>query len=451
MANRDGKLILRTLKNISASISVDGGGGTKVVTELPEVGEEHTIYELHQNVPPAYNWVVMCTHQMITDDVDFKNDFALIFDTYEQMTSIFSNIDINDSFNIYCYLRNEDKFYYCYVENSSLAFAEQEKVASYTFIDENDNIRVYVLKSYEGLDTTDNKYYGRLIDNTRVSIDPADSERAFILHQATYDWMNYFQSRGQFNFNPVTQLPTAQEAVANYLDELVENEGYITVEIEGQLKWNFDMADNYQWSQELENFYQPWEEGGEPIDIYTGPLEWEDVSNPTFDTIPYQAIMKNEVDSWIFQPKKGGELVTSYWIYTNNEWVNIDEIGELDTITIPVKSIDGDPGLIPLSKIHFYLDNKELDLVTVQSEDPEIEDCGYLIVPLLNSVNATYPLHIVFDFDESIVVGGDCTLQNNPVFISVEENPHIEITSDTTEYDFNIYVGYLVLFNGIKK
>lgn len=35
MANRDGKLILRTLKNISASISVDGGGGTKIVTELP--------------------------------------------------------------------------------------------------------------------------------------------------------------------------------------------------------------------------------------------------------------------------------------------------------------------------------------------------------------------------------------------------------------------------------
>ena len=31
-------------------------GGTKVVTELPEVGEEHTIYELH-TTPSKFNYI----------------------------------------------------------------------------------------------------------------------------------------------------------------------------------------------------------------------------------------------------------------------------------------------------------------------------------------------------------------------------------------------------------
>lgn len=125
----------------------------------------------------------------------------------------------------------------------------------------------------------------------------------------------------------------------------------------------------------------------------------------------------------------------------------IEEIGKLNTITLPIESVtDGGVGVIPLSKIHFYLENKELDLVTIDSSDGDKER-GYLVVPLLDTDDATYSLHIVFDND--VIFGGDSNLRNQPIFVIMEDTPHINIVSSSREYDLTIYVGTLRLFNGM--
>lgn len=332
------KLDSKAKNVISKTAGISGGSGTKVVTELPDVGEEHIVYELRESKPASYNWVAMCTQEMYDDGCAWANNAGIaLFDTYDQMMNTLNGIDSGaNHYEGYCYLRTEDRLYKFYVEHSSWTFTEQEKITNYKFNMLDTNGEMNVIKSYEGYDETTNKFYGTLLDNTRVELgyDGQNTYYAFIPHQATYDFMDRFTCNGQFNFNPVTQLPTAQEAVANYFDELVENEGWIAVKIEGQLKWNSDITDNYSWVQELENFYQPWEEGAEPTEIYTGELEWEDVSSPTFDTIPYQEIIKMEISDWLFKPWTGGDKV-SYWYYTEGEWVNMDEV-QPDLTRIPV-------------------------------------------------------------------------------------------------------------------
>ena len=124
----------------------------------------------------------------------------------------------------------------------------------------------------------------------------------------------------------------------------------------------------------------------------------------------------------------------------------IEEIGKLNTITLPIESVTGGGvGVIPLSKVHFYLENKELDLVTIDSSNGDKER-GYLVVPLLDTDDATYSLHIVFDND--VIFGSDSNLRNQPIFVAVEDDgPHINIESSSREYDLTIFVGTLRLFN----
>jgi len=317
-----------------------GGGGTVVVNELPETGEEHTIYELHQNVEPAYNWVEMVTNQMLNDNVAINDGYKLlIFDTYKQMEDIFNTIEIKDEdTNIplgFAYLRNEDKLYTIKVmlkipAGQGWVFEECEKISNYKFKIFNDRTFLCILKSYDGYNKKEGKGYGTLYDNTKVELGGIDAEDiagtyGFILHQATIDAMVSFISVGITN-HPVTQLPTAQELVANYLDELIVNEGFIAVEIDEAVKSNIPDNGKYHWVPELENFYQPWEEGAEPSEIYTGELEWQDVPSETVHTeIPYQDIFDGDLEEWIFKPEQGGEKV-SYWIYASNKWVNIDDI-----------------------------------------------------------------------------------------------------------------------------
>ena len=68
MANRNSKLIERVLKDFSLNISTDGEGGAKVVTELPEVGDEHNIYELHTTTPSIISYWVYTNGEWVNID-----------------------------------------------------------------------------------------------------------------------------------------------------------------------------------------------------------------------------------------------------------------------------------------------------------------------------------------------------------------------------------------------
>ena len=345
--------------NVNGKEYTLAGSGTKVVTELPEVGEEHTIYELRESKPASYDWVAY-TMQLENDgfSIGVASTDTFIFDTYEQMTSVFENITQPGevSFRYYlAYIRNEDKLYIMRPNGESWDFVEGVKFSAYTFARPDSEIgNIYVLKSYEGYDEVDKKYYGTLYDGTKVELNDGQ-DVAFILTQVTgYGAMDYALLHSIIH--PVTQLPTAQEAVENYLDELVTNNGWINVEIDGQLKYSIDDTKDYHWDSRNHNFYAYVEEGKEPI--YTGELEWENIPDSTFDTIPYQEIIDEETTMWVFNPWKGGDKI-SYWVYSNDTWTNMDDVGKPvngGTIYLTADSY------ADLKTIKFYLDEQELEV-----------------------------------------------------------------------------------------
>lgn len=316
----------------------DEGSGTIVVTELPQVGEPHTIYELHQNVEPAYNWVAETNNEINYGNFNPEPDgYLLVVETYEDMLAkVNEDTHFPEDVGVLVYLRAEDRMFVNLVDGESgdIVRIEFQKNSAYTF--ETNGKYLYVLKSIRvDLGTPehpleDPMYWGTLYNGTEFLLNQfSGNDKAFILHQATFDVMEGFIANGNI-VHQVSTLPTAQEAVTNYLDELIANEGSISVEVDNQVKYNLDSNKIYHWKEKpaipdpIYNFWEYVEDGVEPV--YTGELEWEDIpSGVVFTEIPYQDIFDGNLLKWIFKPEQGGEKV-SYWIYTNGEWVNIDEI-----------------------------------------------------------------------------------------------------------------------------
>ena len=368
MANRNAKLIERVLKDFSLGV-MNGSGGAKIVTELPKVGEEHTIYELHQNVEPAYNWVAEINYR----DFDSEYGLLLVVETYEDMLAKV-NEDTHFPEDVEClvYLRAEDRMFVNFVDGESgdMVYIEVPKKSAYTF--EINGKYLYVLKSIRvDLGTPehpleDPMYWGTLYNGTEFLLDPfSGNDVAFILHQATFDVMGGFIANGNI-VHQVSTLPTAQETVTNYLDELIANEGSISVEVDNQVKYNLDSSKTYHWREKpaipdpIYNFWEYVEDGVEPV--YTGELEWENLDFPIYTEIPYQDIFNRSLSKWIFKPEQGGEKV-SYWVYTNNVWVNLDNVGE---IVMPVTSV-GDFGFnntgLDLKYFDFYINGIKAECV----------------------------------------------------------------------------------------
>lgn len=373
----------------------DIGGGTVVVEELPEVGEEHTIYELHQNVEPAYNWVARVTNEIANIEPS-RN--ILIFDTYEQMTNIIedSNIFAYSTY-YYIYLRNEDKLYDVVLDTRSgqLECRECNKISNYIF-DIDGSEYIYVLKSYEEWDETTDKYYCTLYDGTKVELGYFDNinHNAFILYQAIFECMELFMNFASI-IPSVTQLPTAEEAVENYLDELITNDGIIAVEIDEVVKRSSPSSNNYYFDTELQNFYT----NDEVPVVYTGPLEWKDISSTIYTEIPYNEPI--ELDSWCFKPTQAGEKV-SYWIYTNGEWMNIDEIPDPNLIKIGITCTNGnwDVMTLPLDTITVTYDDVDYNVTQYAETSVPTEQgatvtyYGYIEVPMPTQDNLTHSFKV---------------------------------------------------------
>ena len=307
-----------------------GGGGTVVVDELPETGEEHTIYELHEQVEPAYNWVAEIN--ILITDGNFspiqKGGYLLVVETSDDMLEkVNEDTHLQKGTPVFVYLRAEDRMFANLVdaESGNIVRMEFQKNSAYSF--ELDGTHLYVLKSiHTGEEITEDvQYYGVLYNGNEVELHH-NQDKAFILRQVTFDEMDNFNATG-YKVYQVSILPTAEEVVANYLDELVACGGNLYFEINGVIKFNDVDSDNYHWVQGLENFYQPWEEGAEPTEIYTGALEWENVEDPVYTEIPYQDLFDSNIRMWFFKPGQGGDEV-SYWIYANNTWTNTEDIGK---------------------------------------------------------------------------------------------------------------------------
>lgn len=322
-----------------------GGGGAVVVDELPETGEVNTIYELHEQVEPAYNWVAEITQEMIDNNVYpipyYQNEpYIFIFDTHEQMETVVNQYYKDDnSHRSYCYTRTDDKLYEVYFDGElGLQINECTKTANYSFIPpHSQHGNIYILKSFDGYDGDGNPV-GTLYDGvTSVLLGTygLDANTGFILTQVTDNIYSMLCSCETYPVCcKVTEVPVVTNG--NLPSEFyIDGDSYPlpAILINDQFKYYLEETDNYTlWDAGEGGVYfgaKPFEQGAEP-ERYTGELEWEDGLPGWVDTIyndiPYNEVLNHDVSDWFFQPEQGGEKV-SYWVYANNKWVNMNDIG----------------------------------------------------------------------------------------------------------------------------
>ena len=412
--------------------------GTKVVTELPQVGEEHTIYELHTTTPSKFNYISY-------DDANTL--FRYVFENEEAFRDFVRNVasHYTDHNEFSCYCLAEDELVEVYYSSGSVNWRtfsnEEENIIIYN------NARLCICKAFV------DEHTALLLNGKQVPL--GDRDGVFyipvLIHQVKSKILCDVSKRGMIFPIMNSTLPSCVNGKPDGIGDTTDPASGIVqwVTNDGSIKVALPYVDGkYRYDKNERYFFD-----SKTGERYTGEFEWVDIENfnfkdyvdyETYDSIPLGEEVMDK--PFIFDPS--GKLIISYWIYKKGEWVNLDEIGELNTITIPVKSINHS-ALIPLNKIHFYLGGKELELVTVQSEDPEHEDYGYLVLPLLDNANASYQLHIVFDND--VTFGSDCMFINYPSFTVMEDNPYIQIISSTTEYDFEIVVGGLLLDNNMTQ
>lgn len=383
-----------------------GGGGTRVVSELPETGEEHIIYELQETSKASYGLMFALQPSMST-----PSGYFLVFDTYEQMTTTINAIKIDENTvddAYYSYIRNENKVYFfhlhfqedgpTYWEFEEQQKKEDESGTDYAFqlVTLKDNQTFYILKEFVGNErpivdggweysclTLDNKevYLG----HTGVGLILRD-----IVHPKGAIANAFVIADLAITCN---KLPNSVELEKDYYKLLRASKGkFIFCYYETTNKYyNLSpQTDNYYWYNDLEDrdncyFAQNIKVEGEPPH-YIGELEWTEIpidSMPQFNEIPYNDIIKNTLKSpmWYFTPQKGGEVTSTYWIYTNNEWVNVDDIGEPKIPIIYFNWYDGErfTGL-DINSITLQVNDKKVDFIEVDNghDDCRRQFIGYI-------------------------------------------------------------------------
>ena len=404
MANRDGKLILRTLKNISASIEVDGGGGTKVVTELPEVGEEHIVYELHQEVPADFPWLLtMFDRNGVYPHPKFS---VIVVETEEQNTQEYLKLD-GDT-NCFVYVKTTNKVYSWTIGED---FYNIEEIvpddyiyyaSKYTFAILKD-FDYHVTKAQPGeehhdpiLDGT-----GHFLDGTEFNYD-SESGVPLVLTDAKnpIGLNNHLLGIGNCqNINDTSELPTAKQAVDGNMcdvDGFVDYPIYIT--LQNKLAyWNETETDTYSWDQRKQKFGVV---GSTSFVEYTGELQWDTETISVINKIDASLLDIGRVIP-VFNPQPAHTEV-SYWIYSNNEWVNIDEIPDPNTVKIGITCTNGDWNVptLPLNTITVTYDDvdyrvtqyAETRVPTEQSDT--VTYYGYIEVPMPTQDSLTHTFKV---------------------------------------------------------
>ena len=405
--------------------------GSVVVTELPQVGEEHTIYELQETSKDSYGWMFS---KIPTNGL---GDCFLVFDTYEQMTSTINAIKIDDNTldeDYYAYIRNTNQMYFFSIffpedGDAYWVFNEQQKKVDESGTDYAFQLKTmedyqtfYILKEFVGnegyIPDGGNTYSYLTLDNKEVYI--GHEGFGYILSDIVHP--NYvaaqiFVSMGATVIS--NKLPNSVELEEDYYKLLRatggENHSIICYNTSNNKYYGLvsDGVDYYWYNNHKDRegcyFAQNVEEvpGQEPPH-YEGELVWDELQVdklPNYDEIPYEQIIDNSLaasrGAWIFQPKKAGEVTSTYWIYSNDEWVNIDEIQVPSTslgVTYSNLRIEH-PNVNEAVDIYYGEEKLEINdyyIFTPQTEEPSLSRAFATVsgLPLLTSETHQFVLKI---------------------------------------------------------
>lgn len=299
--------------------------GTKVVTELPQVGEEHTIYELQEKKKKFPSLFPIANQQMVNDGVSSELSlFVFVFDTSEDMTNTLTPIIPSEQFPFFLnYIIKEDKLIISRYDGEDWKFNETTKVSDYKFdisgVGGVSSAYLVMLKEYLGMypeGEEDAWYTGKLLNDELYTFEPN-------------------------TFGIILRVPAAGiMALNNHLGEM---------EI--------------------------------PVPV---PEEY------TFEYIPYEKIIKNQLAEmgegmnvlWIFKPNgTGEEIISSYWIYTNNVWVNVDEMSTEpplhNTVYGTLTDVEGSTTLACSFTVDEIVNNLNNGYITILEYKPMIDGSYY--------------------------------------------------------------------------
>lgn len=334
------------------------GGGSVVVTELPTVGEPHTIYELQekkvlQSLVPMYN------QQMAEDRVlNLNGSYLFVFETTEEMQNTLTSItpDKNYKGETYLnYITNEDKLigatYMLRIPSGGdWKFTEATKVSGCKF----DVSQIFVMEDPEYI----------VILKEYLGMYPEETETAWYTGRLWNDKLYTFEKR-------VTGILLGTPTVG----------GMAGCDCQTELP---GMPEKF-------------------------PSEF------VFETIPYEQIINHQLyeeGQWIFTPKSEEITETSYWIYTNDNWFNVDDVG---AIVLPVVSYGGsmkDNGL-ELSNFEFTVNGHKVECVQykVYTTEDRTSYAGYITgISLPTENNTTYSISARFIGESSQISRTDALI-----------------------------------------
>lgn len=240
--------------------------GSVVVTELPQVGEEHTIYELQETKVADFPW-------LLTEMDSSKNYVTpglplLVVENEEDVT--YENLkmrSIKPDVKVGVYVKATNKVYQCWWEEGEIG---EPGDPDYTFIKEE------VIPAHDILYTIEKTKFVILRDFDYHS---SDDKESVIL-----DGTGHLLDGTDFEYNFVHGVPLVLTDATNKKIGL-DNERLIGIE-DGT-------------EEELPPFVTQ------------------------VNKIDLSLVVSEGLYAFIPQPSK---QVSTYWIYTNGEWVNVDDI-----------------------------------------------------------------------------------------------------------------------------
>ena len=324
-----------------------GGSGTRVITELPQVGEEHVIYELHMTTPSKFNYVP-CVYTDLEIRYVFENEEA-----FRNFVRDFAS-HYNDHNEFFCYCLSEDELIRVYYDSGS---------ASWTLFDnEEENVFIYNNERLCICKATIDENNALLLNGKQVHLGDNDGILyiLILIHQVKSKVLCDKDKSGIVVPVMNSALPPCSDgspfgdiSTIDWLSGIVQwvtNDGSIKVAlpyVDG--KYRYDKSENCYYDSKTEEYY-------------TGEFEWVNIEDFNFkdyvDYETYDSIPLNEgkMDKpFIFDPS--GKQITSYWIYANNEWINVDETLKFETQektvspSIETQEVIPDEGYDGLSKV----------------------------------------------------------------------------------------------------